>query len=200
MALEMREECERCDTSLTLQADAVICSFECTFCPTCARALDDRCPNCAGPLVRRPPRRTAAVTPKALIRRLHELWTSGELTALEEVYATDFVGHFPSSSHLPERRGIDGVRESIRSIKAAFPDWREDIEDILAEGSRVVTRYTSRGTHRGVFRGIAATGRAVTVPEISIYRLTEGRVAEQWCLVDELGRLQQLGASPPTNG
>jgi predicted ester cyclase len=148
----------------------VICSFECTFCPTCARTLEDRCPNCAGALVRRPPRRTAAVTPKALIRRLHELWTSGELSGLEEVYATDFVGHFP------------------------------DVEDILAEGNRLVTRYTSRGTHRGVFRGIAATGRAVTVPEIAIYRLTEGRVAEQWCLVDELGRLQQLGAPSPTEG
>jgi len=60
----------------------------------------------------------------------------------------------------------------------------------------VVTRYTSRGTHRGSFRDVPATGRSVTVPEISIYRIRGGRVVEQWCMLDELDRLRQLGVTP----
>ena len=192
MALEMRERCEKCGTALGLGSAAVICSYECTFCPQCAAAMGQRCPNCGGELLARPPRRVATVTPRAVVRRLHEIWTTGDLAAVDDVYAPSFVGHFPRSSHLPERRGRDGVREGIRRIKAAFPDWREDVEEMITEGSRVVTRYTSRGTHRGEFRGIPPTGRAVIVPEISVYRVADGKVAEQWCLLDELDRLQQL--------
>ena len=200
MALEMRERCEKCGGSIVLDGAATICSYECTFCPSCAAVMTNVCPNCSGELVARPRRRVATVTPRAVIRRLHELWTAGDLEAVDEVYAPEFVGHFPSSSHLPERLGPAGVREGIRRIKAAFPDWREDVDEMIAEGNRVVTRYTSRGTHRGEFRGIAPTGRAITVREISIYRIAKGKVTEQWCLLDELDRLQQLGALPASSG
>ena len=194
MALEMREQCEKCGAALGLAA-AMICSYECTFCATCADALARTCPNCGGELLARPRRRAATVTPRQLIRRLHDIWTTGDLAAVPEVYAPDFVGHFPASSHLPERLGHDGVRDGIRRIKAAFPDWREDVDEMIAEGNRVVTRYTSRGTHRGEFRGLAPTGRAIAVREISIYRVSNGKVVEQWCLLDELDRLRQLGAN-----
>jgi steroid delta-isomerase-like uncharacterized protein len=196
MALEMRERCEKCGASTGLGDAATICSYECTFCPSCATAMTNVCPNCGGELVARPRRRVATVAPRALIRRLHELWTAGDLDAVEEVYAPDFVGHFAPSSHLPERLGQAGAREGIRRIKAAFPDWSEDVEEMIAEGNRVVTRYTSRGTHRGEFKGIAPTGRSIAVREISIYRVAKGKVVEQWCLLDELDRLQQLGARP----
>jgi steroid delta-isomerase-like uncharacterized protein len=202
MALEMRETCERCGGALGLGSDAFVCSYECTFCPACADGMSLTCPNCGGELVRRPRRREARVTPRALVRRLHEIWNTGDLGAVDEVYAEDFVGHFPPSSHLPDRRGRDGAREGIRRAKIAFPDWHEGVEAMVTEGNVVVTRYTSTGTHRGEFRGLPGvrpTGRTITVPEISIYRVARGRVAEQWCLLDELGRLQQLGASvePP---
>jgi len=130
---------------------------------------------------------------KEMIRKLHEIWNTGNLEMVEEIFAPDFVAHFPQSSELPERRGMDGVRRGILRIRAAFPDWYEEIKDLIAEGDRVVSRYTSRGTHRGEFWGIPPTGRRISVEEISIFRIAKGKVAEQWCSIDELGRLQQLG-------
>lgn len=200
MALEMREACEKCGAGLALAAAAMICSYECTFCPACATAMGNTCPNCGGDLVARPRRRAATPTPRAVVRRLHDIWNSGDLDAVPEVYAPDFVGHFPVSSHLPQRLGIDGAREGIRRAKAAFPDWHEHVDEMVTEGNRVVTRYTSTGTHRGDFRGIPATGRPLTVREMSIYRVAHGKVVEQWCLLDELHRLQQLGVLPATVG
>ncbi len=196
MALEMRAACEKCGAGLGLDAAAMICSDECTFCPACAEAMARTCPNCGGDLVARPRRRAATPTPRAVVRRLHEIWTTGDLDAVPEVYAPDFVGHFPESSHLPRRLGLDGAREGIRRAKTAFPDWREDVEEMVAEGNRVVTRYTSHGTHRGRFSGapdLAPTGRAIAVREMSLYRVAKGKVVEQWCLLDERHRLQQLG-------
>ena len=193
MALEMREKCERCCRALGLDADAFVCSYECTFCPDCATGMSVACPNCGGELVRRPKRKRATVTARAVVRRLHEVWSTGEIGAAAKVYAEDFVGHFPSTSHLPERLGLDGARQGILRVRTAFPDWHEAIEDMVTEGNTVVTRYTSTGTHLGEFRGIAPTGRRISIPEISIYRVRNGKVAEQWCVLDEMGRLRQLG-------
>jgi steroid delta-isomerase-like uncharacterized protein len=132
---------------------------------------------------------------KALVRRLHEIWNTGDAAAIEEVYAADFVAHFPPSTELPERRGLESVRQGITRIRTAFPDWHEEITDLIEEGDKVVSRFTSRGTHRGTFWGVPPTGRRVTVEEISIFRIARGRVVEQWCLVDELARMQQIGAT-----
>jgi len=134
------------------------------------------------------------VNHKRLILRLHELWNTGDVGPIAEVYADDFVAHFPPTSELPERRGLDGVRQGISRIRSAFPDWHEEVEDLVEEGDRVVSRYTSRGTHRGAFWGVSPTGRRITVAEISIFRVAGGKAAEQWCLVDELARMYQLGA------
>ena len=195
MALEMRERCEKCGRTLDLGSHALICSYECTFCPECAAALET-CPNCGGEFSKRPKRATPTVTPRAVVRRLHEIWSRGEVDAVDEVCAPDIVSHFPQSSHMPERRGIAAAREGLVRIKAAFPDWNEAIEDMLCEGNTVATRFTSTGTHRGEFRGVAPTGRRITVPEISMYRVQKGKVVEQWCLLDELGRLRQIGGAP----
>ena len=197
MALEMRERCEKCGGGLGLDAEAFVCSYECTFCPACAGGMQRVCPNCGGELLPRPRRKVATLTPRAVVRRLHDAWNTGDLAAVDAIYAEDFVGHFPPSSHLPDRRGREGAREGIRRAKTAFPDWHEAVEAMITEGNTVVTRYTSTGTHLGEFRGLpglAPTGQKIRVPEISIYRVARGQVAEQWCLLDELGRLQQLGA------
>jgi steroid delta-isomerase-like uncharacterized protein len=198
MALEMRERCETCGAGLELGAEAYVCSYECTFCAACAQGMAHTCPNCRGELVRRPRRKAAAVTPRAIVRRLHDAWNAGDLAAVDDIYAEDFVGHFPPSSHLPDRRGREGAREGIRRAKLAFPDWHEHVEAMVTEGNTVVTRYTSTGTHLGQFRGLPGlppTGRKISVREMSIYRVANGQVVEQWCLLDELARLQQLGAT-----
>jgi predicted ester cyclase len=81
-------------------------------------------------------------------------------------------------------------------IRAAFPDIHETIEDMLAEGDRVVTRSTWRGTHQGAFLGIAPTGKQVSVTGIDISRVASGKFVEHWQAADNLGLLQQLGVIP----
>ena len=83
---------------------------------------------------------------------------------------------------------------------AAFPDLHTTIEQVVGEGDIVVVRGTDRGTHRGDFMGIAPTGRNVTVPWICIYRVTDGKITEQWISSDGLGMLQQLGVLPRPSG
>ncbi|GAM97060.1 hypothetical protein U91I_00682 [alpha proteobacterium U9-1i] len=135
------------------------------------------------------------MNPIELVRALHEIWNGGDVFSIDAVYAEDFVAHWPASSEVPERRGLEGVRFGVRRIRTAFPDWHERIEDVFSSGDRVASRYISSGTHQGEFWGLAPTGRRIEIQEMSIYRIANGRVAEQWCMFDELARLQQIGVS-----
>ena len=130
-----------------------------------------------------------------LVHALHEIWNTGDLGSIERVYAPNFVAHWPPSSEVPERQGIDGVRFGVTRIRTAFPDWHEQVLDIFGAGDRVVTRYVSTGTHSGTFWGIPPTGRQIEIEEMSIYRCVDELVTEQWCICDELARLQQLKPS-----
>ena len=131
----------------------------------------------------------------ALVHRLHEIWNTGNLDLISSVYAENFVAHWPASSEVPERHGIDGIRFGVERIRRAFPDWSEKVLDVFGSGDRAVSRYLSTGTHRGTFWGIEATGRRVEIQEISIFRIAEALIVEQWCMFDELARLRQLGVS-----
>jgi steroid delta-isomerase-like uncharacterized protein len=128
-----------------------------------------------------------------LIHSLHEIWNTGNLELIDRVYAPDFLAHWPASSEVPERRGIEGIRFGVTRIRTAFPDWHERVLDVFGSADKVASRYVSTGTHQGTFWGIAPTGRRIEIEEISIFGIAGGRVAEQWCMFDELARLQQLG-------
>jgi steroid delta-isomerase-like uncharacterized protein len=132
---------------------------------------------------------------KALSRRLvEEAFNAGRLDVIDEVVASDFVGHDPS---LPEElRGPAGVRELIAGYRAAFPDIRITIEDQVAEGDLVVTRWSATGTHQGELLGMPATGKQATVTGVTIDRIVDGRIVESWDNWDTLGLMQQLGAVP----
>jgi predicted ester cyclase len=130
-----------------------------------------------------------------LARAVHDIWNTGDVARIPDIYHHDYVAHWPASSETPERRGLEGVRYGVLRIRSAFPDWREEIEDLFGEGDKVCVRYVSTGTHLGMFWGLAPTGRALRIQEMSIYRIAEGRIIEQWCLFDELARLQQIGVS-----
>jgi steroid delta-isomerase-like uncharacterized protein len=132
---------------------------------------------------------------KALARRWWEALNQGNaIDLIDEVYAADYVMHDPS---LPEPvSGTDGVREFIASISAGFPDAHYTVEDLVAEGDRVVQRVTVRGTHQGEFLGVPATGTEVEVWLVVISRVAGGKIAEEWQLVDSLGLMQQLGVIP----
>jgi len=127
---------------------------------------------------------------KNLIQRLHsEIWSDGNIDICNEFYRPDFVCHFLIG---PEWHGPEDVKEHITALRAAFPDWREEIEDIIAEDDMVVTRFTSYGTHSGEFQGIPATGKHVKVRAVAIFRISDGKVAEQWGFPDIAGLREQL--------
>ena len=134
-----------------------------------------------------------AMGKKKLIKQLHHIWNSGEVGAIPEVYLKNFIAHWPKGFSTNESRGFDGVRQAIERIRSAFPDWHEEVVDMIVEDNKVVTRYISTGTHIGSYAGIKGTGKKVELDEISIYRIEEGKVVEQWCLSDDLSTLRQLG-------
>ena len=128
-----------------------------------------------------------------IVRRLvEEVVNRGATERLPHLVDPDHVGHDILGDHY----GPEGVRIDVAEFRAAFPDLRVTIEDLLAAGDRVARRFTLRGTHRGPFMGFPATGRAVTATGIAIDRLADGKLAESWVCFDALGLLRQLGAVP----
>jgi steroid delta-isomerase-like uncharacterized protein len=134
-------------------------------------------------------------TNKAISRRfVDEIFNEGRLETVDEIVTADFIGHDAAS---PEPIiGPEGMKRNVEGYRTAFPDVRLSIEEEIAEGDRVVTRWTARGTHQAELFGIPATGKQATVGGITIDRIVEGRIAESWTNWDTLGLLQQLGALP----
>jgi steroid delta-isomerase-like uncharacterized protein len=137
---------------------------------------------------------TLAEGNKALIRRyIEEAWNRGDLSVIGEVFAESHVGNDPAN---PGVRGPEGVRQLVILYRSAFPDTHFIIEDQIAEGDRVVTRWRASGTHKGELIGIAPTGKRVTVTGIDVSRISGGKVVESWGNWDTLGLMQQLGVVP----
>lgn len=118
----------------------------------------------------------------------YEVWSRGNLERIPELYTTDFVGHFPGSTVL----GLAGIKNRVIAHRKAFPDWTERVIDVIADQGRVVTRFLSTGTNEGPFRGEPPTGRCVNISEVAIYRMVEGKIAEQWVYPDMRAMQQQL--------
>jgi steroid delta-isomerase-like uncharacterized protein len=132
---------------------------------------------------------------KALVRRsFEEVFNQGNLDAIEEIFAPDYVLHDPTSPK--EIRGTEGMRQYVSMYRSAFPDLQQTIEDQIAEGEKVATRLTGRGTHQGELIGIPPTGNRVEAPGIVINRISGGKIAESWANYDALGMMQQIGAVP----
>jgi steroid delta-isomerase-like uncharacterized protein len=128
---------------------------------------------------------------KTVVRRfIDALFTDGDLGAIEEYLADDFVNHDPPLGLPPD---AEGMRTAGAMFRAAFPDWHSDLHAMVAEGDIVVERFTASGTHRGELLGAAPTGKVVELRGINIFRLRDGRISERWGRLDELGLLQQLG-------
>ena len=130
---------------------------------------------------------------KAIVRRaLEEMFGQWNLAVADEIYDKDFVGHAAPE----EIRGPEGIKQFVSMNRSAFPDLQFTIEDQIAEGDKVVTRWTARGTHKGELMGIAPTGKQVAFTGITISRIVDGKAVEGWVNRDALGMLQQLGAVP----
>lgn len=130
---------------------------------------------------------------KAVVLRSEaELWSKGNLATADQLYSPHFVCHFIAGI---EWKGLKGIKSAVQSHRASFPDWTEHVDDIVAEGDRVAIRITSTGTQLGEFKGLAPTGRKITIQEFHIYRLSGGKIVEQWGMPDVQGLMTQLGAT-----
>jgi steroid delta-isomerase-like uncharacterized protein len=128
---------------------------------------------------------------KALARRSWEVLDN--LDVLDEVYADDLVWHEPDQ----DVRGPEEARQFVMMYKTAFPDLSATVEDVLSDGDKVVTRYTLRGTHQGEIEEFGPpTGRQIELQGITIHRMEDGKIVEEWERYDNLGVMQQLGLAP----
>ena len=131
---------------------------------------------------------------KALVRRfVDEVQSGGNTDLIDEICSPEFVNH-SAPPGLPADR--EGIRILTTMFKGAFPDSYFTVEDMIAEGDKVVTRKTFHGTHEGEFMGIPPSGRPVNVSLIDVVRISDGRVVEHWSVGDNLGMMQQLGVIP----
>jgi steroid delta-isomerase-like uncharacterized protein len=137
----------------------------------------------------------SAVSNKDLIRGLLADVDRGQDDVVDRYYAADYVDHAPS----PLRReagGRDGLRRIFAVLRQAFPDARHTIEDLVAEGDRVVARVSAQATHTGDLFGHPPTGKVVRLTSITVYRIVNGRIAERWSEQGQ-GLLEQLGIPAP---
>jgi steroid delta-isomerase-like uncharacterized protein len=131
---------------------------------------------------------------KQIVRRfVDEYQTGASESAFEELLDQAILDHSRPPGIAP---GAEGVRQQFDGFRAAFPDFRATILDQVAEGDKVVTRKVFHGTHKGDLWGIPATGREVEILVIDIVRIRDGKIAEHWNVVDQLGLMRQLGVLP----
>ena len=131
---------------------------------------------------------------KAVVQRyVDEIQHAHSLDALESIFAENFIDHMASSGGLFVG-GMDGLKRGYAAFLNAFPDLQVTVEEMIAEGDKVVAFKTLTGTHRGTHLGVPPTGKRVTYQIISIYRIEDGKIAAYWGLQDELSLKRQLGA------
>jgi len=133
---------------------------------------------------------------KAIVQRLfEEVFNERRLDRADELVAPDYLDHAAVPGQGP---GLEGAKQQRWAMYfAAIPDMHATIDDLVAEGDKVVVRYTVEGTQQGQLPGVPPTGKRFRTSAICIYRLAEGKVAENWEQADLLGLMQQLGVGPP---
>ncbi len=130
---------------------------------------------------------------KALVRRAWEIVSPDNLDLIEEVYAPDLVWHEPDQ----DIQGLEEAKQFVSTFFAAMPDINITVEDLIAEGEKVVSRYTIRGTHQGETEEFGTpTGRQIELQGLTMHRFEDGEIVEEWERYDNLSALQQLGLVP----
>ncbi len=128
------------------------------------------------------------------LRFFEEVVNKGNLAIIDEIVAANFVQHDAPPGLSADR---EGMKQFFAMAHSAFPDFKSTLEDMFAEGDKVVQRFTARGTHKGEWMGIAPTGKQIAVTGIAIHRITDGKIVEDWTNMDTLGMMVQLGVVPP---
>jgi steroid delta-isomerase-like uncharacterized protein len=135
---------------------------------------------------------------KAVARAIFDAFNSGDLDSLDDVVAPHSVDHDPYNPFREE--GREGLKKVIGMYRQAFPDLQITVDDQIAEGDKVVTRWTATGTHQGELMGSPGTGKTTVVSGIGIDRIDNGQVVEAWGYWDALGMMQQLELAPQPAG
>jgi steroid delta-isomerase-like uncharacterized protein len=130
---------------------------------------------------------------KAAVRRFNEAFNVGDLDGAVAVFASNAVIH---NSGAPDPLNVEGFKQFGGVFRAAFPDGKLTIEELIVEGDKVVSRVSYRGTHTGDMLGIPPTGKPVTVSAMLIDQFADGKIVESWRLFDQMGMMQQLGLVP----
>ena len=118
------------------------------------------------------------------------VWTDGEIERAGEFYAEDFVADYP---HANWGTGLDGVKINAANIRKGFPDYREQIDELIDAGDNIIVRLTIRGTHLGPLGPLPATGKMVEFRDVTVCQVKNGKIVKQWGLSDNLTIFQQLG-------
>jgi steroid delta-isomerase-like uncharacterized protein len=128
------------------------------------------------------------------MQRLFDEFVNGRnLDSIDELVTPDFVEHEETPGLTP---GRDGVKQLFAMLGEAFPDFRMNVEDMIAEGDKGVVRSMFTGTHKGEWMGIPATGRSVSVTIFDMFRVSGGKIVEHWGLLDSGAMMEQLGVAP----
>ena len=132
---------------------------------------------------------------KALHRKFFdEVMIKKNLAMIDELMAPDYIEHDEMPPGTPS--GAEGLKQMMGMFFSAFPDMHSTVDDVIAEGDKVVGRHTVTGTHSGDFMGIPATGKQFSIGEVHIVRFANGKGVEHWGQVDMMGMMQQLGVIP----
>ena len=130
---------------------------------------------------------------KAVVRKwIEQGWNKHNIAIIDETYAPSFVQHGGG----PDVTSAEGLKTFVADYLKAFPDLTFTIDDLVAEGDRVVWRFVGTATHNGPLMGIPASGRKAAVPGIVVFRVANDRIAEAWLNLDVMTMLQQIGAMP----
>jgi steroid delta-isomerase-like uncharacterized protein len=131
---------------------------------------------------------------ETLVRRFYdEICNARRLEVADEIIAADHAYHDPQSP--PAKPGPEGIKETVAIYQDTL-EGRWEVHDVFSSGDRVAVRWTGHGVHNGELMGLQPTGREITVEAISIFRVADAKIAENWTNWDTLGLLQQLGAVP----
>ncbi len=136
-----------------------------------------------------------AAANKALLRRFYnDVYVDWNMALVDEVVSPQFTSHDWSDG----ATGPQAFRKYYAAIRSAVPDAKYEVDDLIAEGDRVVVRWRLLGTHRGAFDGIAPTGRAITLRGVAIYRVDNGKLVERWVVSDLHGLLEEMREASPS--
>ncbi len=137
---------------------------------------------------------------KDVVRRVEEAWNSGDLDALDELFAPEFDNSSTGVPGVPP--GLEGAKTSHQMSMRSFPDRRVEVQDLIAEGDTVVARCLMTGTNQGGldWAGVPANGKQAAMPWVSVYRLRDGKIVEHHAVMDLMLLMQQLGAMPGPAG